>query len=92
MSVGFSVWIMKYTPHCNKTVEVTTLQKTVVCSILTPDCEARIRYHSCYQESVFNGLIDLGLTFYSDEAWFALSGYVNSQNKRLIHSKSSRCP
>jgi hypothetical protein len=29
---------------------------------------------------VFNGLLDPGLTFYSDEVWFTLSEYVNRQN------------
>jgi hypothetical protein len=31
---------------------------------------------------VINGLLDPELTFYSDEAWFTLSGYINSQNDR----------
>jgi hypothetical protein len=35
-----------------------------------------------FQESVFNGLLDTELTLYSDEVWFTLSGYVNSQNSK----------
>jgi hypothetical protein len=31
---------------------------------------------------VFNGVLDQGFMFYSDEAWFTLSSYVNSQNNR----------
>jgi hypothetical protein len=49
---------------------------------LPPDCEARIQYCRWFQELVFNGLHDQELTFYSDEAWYTLSGYVNSQNNR----------
>jgi hypothetical protein len=41
---------------------------TVVQSLLPPDCEARIWYCRWFQESVFNGLLDPELTFYSDEA------------------------
>jgi hypothetical protein len=31
-------------------------------------------------DSIFSGLLDPELTFYSDKAWFILSGYVSSQN------------
>jgi hypothetical protein len=31
---------------------------------------------------VFKGLFDPEFTFYSDEAWYTSSGYVNSQNNR----------
>jgi hypothetical protein len=55
---------------------------TVVHSLLPPDSEARIRYCRWFQESVFKGLLDSELTSYSDEAWYTLSGYVNSQNNR----------
>jgi hypothetical protein len=51
-------------------------------SFLSLDCEGRIRYSMWFQDSVFNGLLDPKHTFYSDEAWFILSGYVNSPNNR----------
>jgi hypothetical protein len=47
---------------------------------MLPDCEAGIRYCRWFQESVFNGLLDPELSFYSEETWFTLSGCVNSQN------------
>jgi hypothetical protein len=47
---------------------------TVMCSLLPPDCEARIQYYR-FQESVFNVLLEPELIFYSARAWFILSGY-----------------
>jgi hypothetical protein len=38
-------------------------------------------FHRWFQEFVFNGLLDPELTFYSDEVWFTLSSYVNSNNR-----------
>jgi hypothetical protein len=55
---------------------------TVVHSFLPPDCQARIQYCRWFQESVFNGLLDPELMFYSDEEQFTLSRYMNSQNNR----------
>ena len=42
------------------------------------DHAKRLHYCHCFLESN----LDLDHTFYSDEAWFHLSGYVNSQNSR----------
>jgi hypothetical protein len=56
------------------------LQTTAVYNLLLPDCKARIQYCRLFQESVFNGFNDPGLMIYSDEAWFTLSGYIQSQN------------
>lgn len=44
----------------------------------------RIQYCNWFNNFVqINGKEVLDITFYSDEAWFHLSGYVNSQNSRL---------
>jgi hypothetical protein len=51
--------------------------------VLPPDCEARVRYCMWFQESAFKGLFNPELTLYSDEVWYTLSGYVNSQNDIL---------
>jgi hypothetical protein len=64
------------------TAHVRPYKTTVVRSFLPPDYEAWIRYCRWFQESVINGLIDPELVFYSEEAWFNLSSYVNSQNNR----------
>jgi hypothetical protein len=45
------------------------------------DFEARVNYCHWFQQTFDNDLLDLN--FYSDEAWFMLSGYLNSQNFRI---------
>jgi hypothetical protein len=47
---------------------------------LLPQYDTRIRYFRW--RSVLNGLIDKDVAFYSDQALFTGSGYVNSQNNR----------
>jgi hypothetical protein len=49
---------------------------------LPPYYITRIQYCGWFQESVFSGLLDPELTFYSDEVWFISSGSVNSQNNK----------
>jgi hypothetical protein len=57
-------------------------RKTMVHQLLPPDAEARINYCRWFQQSVYDGMVDPDFVFYTDEAWFHLSGYVNSQNNR----------
>jgi hypothetical protein len=54
----------------------------VVHQLLPPDTGARISYCRWFQQSVYDGMVDPDLAFYTDEAWFHLSGFVNSQNNR----------
>jgi hypothetical protein len=35
-----------------------------------------------FQQSVYDGMVVPDLVFYTDEAWFHLSDYANSQNNR----------
>ncbi|PSN33354.1 hypothetical protein C0J52_27713 [Blattella germanica] len=51
-------------------------------NLLPPDSVARIEFCRWFQQSVYDGSLDPGLTFFSDEAWFTLNGRVNSQNNR----------
>jgi hypothetical protein len=55
---------------------VQSAKVTVLHSLLPPDCEARIQYCGWFQKSVFSGLVDPELMFYSGDTWFTLSGYV----------------
>lgn len=47
------------------------------------DFAARIRFCNWFLGSVHDGNLDPQLMFMSDEAWFHLSGHVNSQNVRM---------
>jgi hypothetical protein len=44
----------------------------------------RKRTHFCnwFLQAVHDGVLDPKLTFFADEAWFHLSGYINAQNNR----------
>jgi hypothetical protein len=48
------------------------------------------RFHFCYWflQSVIRGEIDLQLTFFSDEAWFYLQGYISMQNNHYWNSQN----
>ncbi|KAL4084269.1 hypothetical protein QTP88_028094 [Uroleucon formosanum] len=49
-----------------------------------PDKEKRLVYCRWFRSFIdSNGIGELDRVFFSDEAWFHLSGYVNSQNSRI---------
>lgn len=51
--------------------------------LLPPDFATRMRYCEWFNENLAHNNNLLDLTFFTDEAWFHLSGYVNSQNFRI---------
>lgn len=55
---------------------------TVVQELLPPDYERRVQYCNWFNANLRNDDL-LDLTFFSDESWFHLSGYINSQNYRV---------
>lgn len=54
--------------------------------ILPADFNRRVLYCQWFNEHIANNNDLLDLTFFSDEAWFHLSGYVNSQTMRMWSS------
>lgn len=54
---------------------------SVVQELLPPDFERRVEYCHWFNQNLRNDILDV--SFFSDEAWFHLSGYVNSQNFRI---------
>lgn len=54
---------------------------TVVQELLPLDFGNRVRYCRWFNENLNNNDV-LDLTYFTDEAWFHLTGYVNSQNYR----------
>jgi hypothetical protein len=48
------------------------------------ECDYGRRTHFCnwFLQAVHDGVLDPKLTFFTDEAWFHLSGYINAQNNR----------
>jgi hypothetical protein len=57
--------------------------KTTVIHVLQP-CDPAIRVHFCswFLQPVIESEIHLQLTFFSDETWFHLQGYINMENNR----------
>jgi hypothetical protein len=49
---------------------------------------SRVHFCSWFLQSVVKGEIDPQLTFFSDEAWFHLQGYINKQNNRYWSSQN----
>jgi hypothetical protein len=63
--------------------------KTTVTNALQPrDPASRVHLCSCFLQSVVGGEINPQLTFFSDEAWFRLQGYINTQNDRYWSSQN----
>ena len=54
----------------------------VVQQIKPVDYDKRVRFCNWFNTQVHDGILGPQLTFFTNEAWFSLSGYVNSQNRR----------
>jgi hypothetical protein len=55
--------------------------KTAVIHALQPhDPTGRVHFCSWFLQSVIKGEIIMQFTFFSDETWFHLQGYINTQN------------
>jgi hypothetical protein len=63
--------------------------RTTVIHALQPHDPASI-VHFCirFLQSVIEGEIDQQFTFFSDEAWLHLQGYINMQNNRYWSSQN----
>jgi hypothetical protein len=53
---------------------------TIIHSLQPRDSASMVCFCSWFLQSVVEGEIDLQLTLFSDEAWFHLQGYINTQN------------
>jgi hypothetical protein len=51
---------------------------TVIHCLQLRDPASRVHFCSWFLQSVVKGEIGLQLTFFSDEAWFHLQGYINT--------------
>lgn len=67
---------------CKKSLHLHPYKISVLQQLLPPDFQRREQYCHWFNENLNNNNI-LDKTFFSDEAWFHLSGYVNSQNRRI---------
>jgi hypothetical protein len=70
--------MLKLRPHNRMTIH----------ALQPRDPASRVYFCSWFLRSVIEGEIDLQLTFFSDEAWFHLQGYINTQNNRYWNSQN----
>jgi hypothetical protein len=63
-------------------------ETTVIHGLQPRDPASMIHFCRCFLQSVVESGIDSKLTFFSDEAWFHLQGYINTQNNRYWSSQN----
>jgi hypothetical protein len=61
---------------------------TVLLALQPHDPTTSVHFCSWFLQSVPQGKIDPHLTFISDEAWFHLQGYINTQNNQYWSSQN----
>ena len=71
-----------------KSMSMRAYKVTCVQELKLPDKDERLQYCRWLLSMVEEGRLDPLLYFMSDEAWFHLSGYVNSQNTRYWSSEN----
>jgi hypothetical protein len=50
------------------------------------DYERRAHFCNWFLHAVHNSVLDAKLTFFTDEVWFHLSGYISAENNRYWNS------
>lgn len=68
--------------RATKKLKLTPYKLHVVHELLPADPARRLHYCTWYRQFTRNNIARLDTIFFSDEAWFSLNGYVNSQNYR----------
>ena len=61
---------------------------TIVQRFLSADTAQKLHYCMWFLTSVHDEIVDLNLVFYSDEPWFHLNRYGNSQNSRYWYAEN----
>lgn len=63
---------------------------TMVQQLHPPDFIQRQNFCNWYNNNLANNTEQQEITFFSDEAWFHLSGFINSQNYRTWSTENPR--
>jgi hypothetical protein len=85
-----SAYLVKHRDKFTFTLQyLPRLYKITVIHALQPhDAAIKVCFCSWFLQSVVEGEIDPQLTFSSDETWFHLQGYINTQNNRYWNSQN----
>jgi hypothetical protein len=81
LSAQTGVSVSSCSKALHKNLHMYPYRVSVVQQLYPRDFQQRITYCHWFNENLNNNDL-LDLTFFTDEAWFHLSGYVNSQNYR----------
>jgi hypothetical protein len=76
--------------RATKLIKFRLYRVRVVHELKPVDTPQRIRFCNWMLKNVHDGLIDPQLLFITDEAYFHLSSYVNSQNTRIWSDENPR--
>lgn len=71
-----------------KDLDLHAYKMTAVQELKPPDLPLRTLYCQWFMENLYNNPNLLALTFFTDEAWFHKTGYINSQNMRIWSSEN----
>jgi hypothetical protein len=74
--------------RATKLLKLRPSKTTVIHALLLRDPPNRVYFCSWLLQSVVEGNIYPQLTFFSDDAWFHLKGYINTQNNRYWISQN----
>ncbi|KDR23996.1 hypothetical protein L798_07935 [Zootermopsis nevadensis] len=74
------------TQRCTRRLKLVPYRIHTMHELKEPDKGKRLQYCEWFRELVRDGVGILDNIFFTDEAWFHLSGYVNSQNSRFWSS------
>jgi len=84
-TLGFSYGSVQ---RAKKALKLTPYKFHVVQELFPVDRGRRLDYCVWYRAFTRNNIRRLDYVFFSDEAWFSLNGYVNSQNYRWWSSEN----
>lgn len=74
--------------RCVKKLGLHPYRITVVQELCPPDTNKRLHFCRWFRRFIARNPGVLDITFFTDEAWFHLSGHINSQNSRMWASNN----
>jgi hypothetical protein len=85
--LAYQVEVSKTTAwRATKNLHLWPYEITQVQVIEEGDYGRRTHFWNWFLQAAHDGVLDPKLTFFIDEAWFHLSGYINAQNNRYWSS------
>ncbi|GJQ73276.1 hypothetical protein Trydic_g13648 [Trypoxylus dichotomus] len=81
--IGINLSVGTCPKACKKVLHLHPYQISVTYELLRLDFLHCIQYCEWFNEALNNDDIMIDITFFNDEAWCHLKGYVNSQNNRI---------